>query len=69
MPDLSQADLRGLSVAVIDHAVRDAKRGDPVAAAWFLSRDARLWAVELGFPAGMLGRIAYRMLEVFYYGK
>ena len=50
--------VRKISAAVLEAAARDAKRGDPIAACWLLTRDAELFADAFGIEDGFLGRLA-----------
>ena len=56
-------ELQALSAAVLEHAARDAKKGDPAAAAFFLTPDAKFWGTAAGLEPGTLGKIAFMIFE------
>jgi hypothetical protein len=58
-------DLKALSVAVLEHAARDAKKGDPWVAGWFLGDMAQMWADGAEIGRVVLAKIAYSFLELY----
>jgi hypothetical protein len=69
MTEIELCDLKNLAAAVLEHAAREAKKGDPLVAAWFLSDDAMIWAGAADLEPETMGRIANRFLEVLVDGS
>jgi hypothetical protein len=67
--NVDDLELKALSVAVLEHAARDAQKGDPMVAGWFLGDMARMWADCAEIGRGVMAKIAYNLLEGFYYGE
>jgi len=69
MPEIQEIELKELSAAVLEHTARDAKKGDPTAAAYFLSADGLLFGQGCDLEPAQLGKMAFRLFEVLVYGE